>query len=236
MSASWAVPTNAVSGIYLARAVREDVTGELASHIPFIVRDDDGGSDLLFQTSDTTWQAYNQYGGYSLYAGSPAGHAHKVSYNRPFTTRGDAPEDWLFNAEYPMLRWLERNGYDVSYFTGVDSDRLGGELLEHEAFLSVGHDEYWSADAARQRRSCPRRRGRPRLLQRQRGLLEDALGAEHRERRPPPPDARLVQGGHAQGAEHYDCRQLRVRSGPGTWTRLWRQNQSGMTAVGRRTR
>ena len=44
-----------------------------------------------------------------------------------------------------MVRWLERNGYDVSYFTGVDSDRLGSELLEHQLFLSVGHDEYWSA-------------------------------------------------------------------------------------------
>ena len=43
-----------------------------------------------------------------------------------------------------MVRWLERNGYDVSYFTGVDSDRRGAEILEHKAFLSVGHDEYWS--------------------------------------------------------------------------------------------
>ena len=40
-----------------------------ASHIVFIVRDDDGASDLLFQTSDTTWQAYNSYGGNSLYVG-----------------------------------------------------------------------------------------------------------------------------------------------------------------------
>ncbi|MBK7513895.1 MAG: hypothetical protein IPI76_16800 [Chloracidobacterium sp.] len=79
----------AVSGLYVARLERTDSTNG-SSHIPFIVRDDTGGSDLLFKTSDTTWQAYNQYGGYSLYAG-PAipngGHAHKVSYNRPFTTR-----------------------------------------------------------------------------------------------------------------------------------------------------
>ena len=125
------------------QATRDDADGDGASHIAFIVRDDDGGSDLLFQTSDTTWQAYNRYGGYSLYDG-PA-HAHKVSYNRPFTTRDAPTEDWLFNAEYPMLRWLERNGYDVSYFTDVDSDRRGSEILEHNAFLSVGHDEYWSA-------------------------------------------------------------------------------------------
>jgi Bacterial Ig domain len=145
-SASWNVPGTAVSGIYFAQLVREDGTAG-ASHVPFIVRDDDGRSDLLFQTSDTTWQAYNQYGGNSLYVGGPGpGRAFAVSYNRPFTTRGTSAEDWFFNAEYPMVRWLERNGYDVSYFTGVDSDRRGAEIREHRAFLSVGHDEYWSGD------------------------------------------------------------------------------------------
>jgi hypothetical protein len=43
-----------------------------------------------------------------------------------------------------MLRFLEQNGYDVSYFTGVDSDRRGAEIREHKIFMSVGHDEYWS--------------------------------------------------------------------------------------------
>ena len=117
------------------------------SHIVFVVRDDAGRSDLLFQTSDTTWQAYNQYGGNSLYAGGPGidpGRAYKVSYNRPFTTRGTSPEDLVFNAEYPMIRWLERNGYDVSYTTGVDTDRRGELIRNHRVFLSVGHDEYWS--------------------------------------------------------------------------------------------
>jgi N,N-dimethylformamidase beta subunit-like protein/uncharacterized protein DUF4082/Big-like domain-containing protein len=143
VSATWAVPADATSGIYFAKLVREDATAG-SSHVVFIVRDDDGRSDLLLQTSDTTWQAYNAYGGGNLYSGAPAGRAYKVSYNRPFTTRASSPEDWVFNSEYPMVRWLERNGYDVSYFTGVDSDRLGAELREHRAFLSVGHDEYWS--------------------------------------------------------------------------------------------
>ena len=102
-------------------------------------------SDLLFQTSDTTWQAYNQYGGNSLYDGQP-GRARVQGQLQPAVhhARRRSPEDWLFNAEYPMVRWLERNGYDVSYATGVDSDRAGAELREHRAFLSVGHDEYWS--------------------------------------------------------------------------------------------
>jgi hypothetical protein len=144
-SASWNVPQDAVSGIYLAHLVAEG-GAEGESHIPFVVRDDDGRSDLLFQTSDTTWQAYNAYGGSSLYGGGPGpkNGAYKVSYNRPFTTANSSEEDWIFNSEFPMIRWLERNGFDVSYFTGVDSDRLGAEIREHKAFLSVGHDEYWS--------------------------------------------------------------------------------------------
>ncbi len=143
-SASWAVPTDAVSGIYFAKAVQQDSAGQ-ASHIVFIVRDDASTSDILFQTSDTTWQAYNTYGGNSLYTGSPAGRAYKVSYNRPFNTRSvDNGQDWVFNAEYPMVRWLEANGYNVSYFSGVDSDRRGNLITNHKVFLSVGHDEYWS--------------------------------------------------------------------------------------------
>ena len=126
-SARWQVPTTATSGIYFAKLVREDGTLG-SSHVVFVVRDDGGGSDLLFQTSDTTWQAYNAYGGNSLYQGQPAGRAYKVSYNRPFTTRDDAREDWVFNSEYPMVRWLEANGFDVSYTTGVDTDRRGGEI------------------------------------------------------------------------------------------------------------
>ncbi|MDQ3776568.1 MAG: Ig-like domain-containing protein [Pseudomonadota bacterium] len=144
-SAAWTVPSDATSGIYFAKLVREDGTPG-TSHIVFVVRDDNGASELLFQTSDTTWQAYNDYGGNSLYTGAPVGRAYKVSYNRPFNTRGNQySRAWLFGAEYPMVRWIEANGYDVSYSTGVDSDRRGAELLEHAAFLSVGHDEYWSA-------------------------------------------------------------------------------------------
>jgi N,N-dimethylformamidase beta subunit-like, C-terminal/Domain of unknown function (DUF4082)/Bacterial Ig domain len=143
-SATWVVPSTGVSGVYIAKLVREDgVAG--ASHIIFIVRDDARVSDVLFQTSDTTWQAYNSYGGNSLYTGAPAGRAYKVSYNRPFNTRDVVNRSWFFYAEYPMIRWLEANGYDLTYFTGVDSDRRGLAIRSHKVFLSVGHDEYWSA-------------------------------------------------------------------------------------------
>ncbi len=147
VSASWSVPATAVSGIYFAKLVPEEEPSSDGSHIVFVVRNDEGESELLFQTSDTTWEAYNSYGGKSLYTGGPGtnpGRAYKVSYNRPLTTRGTTAEDSPFNAEYPMVRWLERNGYDVSYTTGVDADRRGSEMLEHKVYMSVGHDEYWS--------------------------------------------------------------------------------------------
>jgi Domain of unknown function (DUF4082)/Bacterial Ig-like domain/Bacterial Ig domain/Purple acid Phosphatase, N-terminal domain/FlgD Ig-like domain/Cohesin domain len=151
-SAHWDVPGTAVSGIYIARLTRDDTQG--ASHIVFVVRNDASTSDLFFQTSDATWQAYNGYGGNSLYVGTtsfPGGHAAKVSYNRPFFTRGggggsQSSEDWLFNSEYPMVRFLESNGYDVTYTTDIDTKRSGNRILNHKVFLSVGHDEYWSAE------------------------------------------------------------------------------------------
>ncbi|HET9648994.1 MAG TPA: N,N-dimethylformamidase beta subunit family domain-containing protein [Microlunatus sp.] len=144
-SASWAVPSDAVSGIYFALLHTSNNSSE--SHVTFIVRNDAGHSDLFFQTSDTTWQAYNTYGGNSLYVGNPAGRAYKVSYNRPFNTNsGVESHDFVWNAEYPMVRFLEANGYDVSYTTGVDTERRGDLIKNHKTFLSVGHDEYWSGN------------------------------------------------------------------------------------------
>lgn len=144
VSASWAVPSTAVSGVYIARL--HDPATDDESQITFIVRNDASTSAVVFQTSDPTWQAYNTYGGSDFYQGAANGRAYKVSYNRPFATRGGVTQrDFYFGAEYPMVRFLERNGYDVSYMAGVDSDRRGALIKNHKVFLSVGHDEYWSA-------------------------------------------------------------------------------------------
>ena len=68
-SASWTVPAGATSGVYVGKRTRADMGG--ASHVLFVVRDDAAQSDLVFQTSDATCQAYNQYGGNSLSATAP---------------------------------------------------------------------------------------------------------------------------------------------------------------------
>lgn len=145
VSASWLVPGNAVSGVYVARLVRAD-TGA-ASHIIFVVRDDSRQSQIIAQTSDTTWQAYNAFGGNSFYAGPglPLGRATKVSYNRPLIVRGaEGGRDSYFSAEYPMVQFLEANGYDVGYVSGIDVATRPGVLTGHRVFMSLGHDEYWS--------------------------------------------------------------------------------------------
>ncbi|MCT9931983.1 DUF4082 domain-containing protein [Planotetraspora sp. A-T 1434] len=147
-AASWAVPSGQISGVYFAHLVRTDGTTD-GNKIVFVVRNDSSTSDLLFKTSDTTWQAYNDWGGNSFYSGTAntaTGRAVKLSYNRPFHTRvGTTGRDFFFNSEYPMVRFLERNGYDVSYIGSLDAGRDGAALLNHKTLLSVGHDEYWSA-------------------------------------------------------------------------------------------
>ena len=119
-----------------------------ASHVFFVVRDDSHCSEVLVQTMDTTWQTYNCWGTTNTYgiacdnpdihAGSPTPpitgrRAYKASYNRPFATRAYRASNMPFNSEYPLVRWLERNGYDVSYWSGVDADRTGGEPTSQPA-------------------------------------------------------------------------------------------------------
>lgn len=152
-----------VSGVYLAK-LTAGVHGAQA-YIIFIVRDDARPSDFLFQSSVTTYQAYNNWGGKSLYDfNSTGGRALTVSFNRPYApssnpaaaygngagdfvtnnavppTDASSPSGW----EYNMVRWLEREGYDVSYSSNIDTHSNEHLLDIHKGWLSVGHDEYWT--------------------------------------------------------------------------------------------
>jgi hypothetical protein len=130
-------PTDWPSGIYVAKLTAG--TSGKQSYIIFVVRDDARPSDLLFQSSVTTYQAYNDWGGKSLYSKPRAS---KVSFNRPYV-HGHGTGHLLY-WELSMVQFLEKEGYDVSYTTDVDTHERGDLLPLHKAFLSVGHDEYWS--------------------------------------------------------------------------------------------
>jgi predicted phage tail protein len=156
VSASWKVPGDAVSGLYMAELEREDTGGE--SQIFFVVKNEESHASIVLKTSDATWEAYNAYGGNSLYSctnawcpeGKPEAYkaAYAVSYNRPFdgTIETDAGQSAPFYAEYQMIRFLERNGYDMTYLAQPDIQAHPELLKNHKLFISSGHDEYWSGD------------------------------------------------------------------------------------------
>jgi hypothetical protein len=158
-----AIPTGWTSGVYLA--VLTNAAG-YQNYVNFVVRDG-RPAPFLVQRSMNTAQAYNNYPndnrtGKSLYEfnsfGAPtvAGttRAVKVSFDRPFYDDGSG--DFL-SWEVQFVRWVEKSGYDATYSTDVDTHANGAELLRHQAFISIGHDEYWSnemynaAQAARDR-------------------------------------------------------------------------------------
>ncbi|MBV9228624.1 MAG: hypothetical protein JOZ18_04855, partial [Chloroflexi bacterium] len=42
------------------------------------------------------------------------------------------------------IRWMEQHNYNLSYISDVNLHENPGQLLNHKAFISLGHDEYWT--------------------------------------------------------------------------------------------
>jgi hypothetical protein len=147
------IPRDWVSGVYLGKLSCSGHRHQ--SYVIFVVRDD-RRADLLFQTSDTTWQAYNKWpDAYSLYTfdapGAPWGSHTMVSYDRPYGKYPQVVDNILSQGsgsfllwEFPLCYWLEQHGYDVTYWSNIDTHADGPGLKRVKCFLSIGHDEYWS--------------------------------------------------------------------------------------------
>ena len=148
--ASWPVtdavpiPGDAVSGYYLVRLVLLDGrdAGRAAQTIVIVRAPPGRHSQALVQVPVNTWQAYNGWGGHSLYdSTSSLGRANRVSFLRPYAPGYLQTFEW----EIQLVRFLEREGYDVSYQTDVDTQRDPASLLEHRLVVVAGHDEYWTS-------------------------------------------------------------------------------------------
>ena len=139
------VPTTWISGYYYALlrvTSGGDDTGA-RGYVPFIVRDSPTRhSQILVQVPVNTWQAYNPWGGKSLYPfnSTDLAPAVRVSFDRPLAFTAQGPFDWEVN----LVRFLEHEGYDLSYQTNLETDLRPESLLEHRLVIVAGHDEYWS--------------------------------------------------------------------------------------------
>ena len=131
---------NWTSGVYLVDLISG---GAPFGRIMFVIRDDAQPGDLVVQIPVTTYQAYNNWGGKSLYEyNSDGGRAYKVSFDRPYASGSGAGD--VFSGDYNLIRWLEREGYQASYVTSIDLERDPSILSGARVFISNFHDEYWS--------------------------------------------------------------------------------------------
>jgi len=158
-AATLTIPRDWPSGVYLGKMSAER-GGQ--SYVIFIVRDD-RPCDFLFQCSDTTWAAYNRWPDlWSLYDdGTPphdwyVGPGVRASFDRPYGKYRQILNAPLSQGsgefllwEFPLAFWMEKEGYDVSYLSNLDTHADPARLLRAKSFLSVAHDEYWSLDMYR---------------------------------------------------------------------------------------
>ncbi len=159
--ATLTIPKNWASGVYVGKlslqgGSREQPGRRYQSYVIFIVCDD-RPADFVFQCSDNTWQAYNAWPDrYSLYHndrkdGKVLVSGVRVSYDRPYGKYVQIMDNPLSQGsgefllwEFPLAYWMEKEGYDVTYCSNTDVHADPACLTRAKAFLSVGHDEYWS--------------------------------------------------------------------------------------------
>ena len=144
VSTSFTVGNDWVSGYYVVNFVlTSGPNSGRATWTPLVVTaPPEREKNILVHASTTTWQAYNNWGGKSLYDyNSTGGRAHKVSFDRPYLTQANTG---MYDWEVPFVRWLEREGYDVAYASDIDSHRNTALLQGYRLVLINGHDEYWS--------------------------------------------------------------------------------------------
>jgi hypothetical protein len=142
VSFSVKIARNWVTGMYVAKLI---AANRVEAYAPFVVRSV-RPTDFVFIHAATTDQAYNNWGGKSLYAynSTESKRAYKVSFDRPFLDQAGFGN--LLYWEYPMIRWLEMNGYDLGYLSTEDIQSDGALLKNHHGILVVGHSEYWSKE------------------------------------------------------------------------------------------
>ncbi|SET13416.1 N,N-dimethylformamidase beta subunit family domain-containing protein [Nonomuraea wenchangensis] len=130
--------TGWAEGAYL---VRLDASTGGQRYVPITVRSASAEGRVVLVNAVTTWQAYNLWGGRSLYKG-PGGFADRsraVTFDRPYDGSGAR---LFLDFEWNAIRLAEQSGLPLAYLTSLDL--RPGALRGARAVVSLGHDEYWS--------------------------------------------------------------------------------------------
>jgi N,N-dimethylformamidase beta subunit-like, C-terminal len=149
-SLTFSVTSAWVPGDYLLKLNGD---GGQQAYVLLTVWDPASKATYLVMNRSLTEEAWNTYGGYDFYQGEGpcildsdsypvCNRARVVSFDRP-TTDGNGSSDFLGN-EYPLVRYSEQHGLDVTYATDITIDEHPNFVLQHRALLSLGHDEVWT--------------------------------------------------------------------------------------------
>ncbi len=142
---SFAIPPALVSGVYI---VKLSASTGAQSDCLFVLRAQHPPR-LLVEIPTASYEAYNAWGGDSLYPGGArrvgltgTDQGVEVSYDRPYATQTGAGQ--FFIREVAMVRFLERYGYPVGYTTIESIDADPAQVRGPRGLIDVGHSEYWS--------------------------------------------------------------------------------------------
>lgn len=135
------VPNSWLPGVYSA----EIPSGDSLKSIIFVVRAKIPGvhSKMLVCLTANTWQAYNNYGGRSLYNYNSFSQTAsvKVSFQRPLSNDASS---YYFRWTEKLISWLDDHHYEAEYCVNTDLDEIPSLLSHYKVYVTVGHDEYWS--------------------------------------------------------------------------------------------
>ncbi|MFD7158007.1 N,N-dimethylformamidase beta subunit family domain-containing protein [Kribbella sp. NPDC059898] len=113
-------------------------------YVPITVRSESTRDAVVIVNAVNTYEAYNAWGGYSLYNGpdnSFGSRAHRVTFDRPYEGNGAKT---LVQSELPLIQLAEQSGVRLAYLTSVDLATDPNALAGARGMVSLGHDEYWT--------------------------------------------------------------------------------------------
>ncbi|MGZ7210493.1 MAG: N,N-dimethylformamidase beta subunit family domain-containing protein, partial [Methanobacterium sp.] len=144
----YSIPGNWQSGMYAAKL--SDGTNQF--YVTFIVKNNNPQkNDIAVLSSTNTWQAYNDWGGKSLYTyqminGKPV-YQDIVSFERPNPDANpNGNVGHTASGEKNILTWLEMKDYHYNLISDQDLHNDPKVLNPYKVLIISTHSEYWSTE------------------------------------------------------------------------------------------